>query len=449
MARTKNNNRSPPGSFSVCGRLGHYRNSPLLAAVAAVLVSFTAASVERPAFSLKSNRHHPRPFAVLAAAAMSSSTTSPPPPLPGKEQKAIVYGPLDDPIQMVIDRPVPPPDKSGRVLVRVHAAGLNPVDAKDVIGDKLPHSWTKTRAFLKSHLLSNKIPGFDFAGTVVAAGDGAGGFKGGDEVYGTMPPMEGSLAEYVSAPVDQVCYKPRNLSMVESAALPLVGITTVQCLQPHVVAGTTSVLVIGASGGTGHVAVQTARALGAKFMTAVCSASSADFVRQQCGADEVVDYRRGADAMLEELQKSKGRPYGVVMDCVSSADPQDQKPINYPQWIQQHSDTLLTDEYVYRRLGGQSVDWIRAGLERTVGLNCWSDKHEKLFWIRFPRSVPELRQLQEWAESGRIKPHVAQIYGFSREGVRDAFDAILGRRVRGKVVIKVFDDGDKTQQQQE
>lgn len=198
-----------------------------------------------------------------------------------------------------------------------------------------------------------------------------------------------------------------------------------------------NVLVIGASGGTGHVALQVAKALGAKHVAAVCSSSSADFCKE-CGAQEIIDYRQGPASILENLQNSPGCPFDVIMDCVTSADPKDQEPINYPKWIQQYKDTLLTDDYVYRRLGGESFDWVRAGLERTLGISCWKDRHEKLFWIRFPQSVPELRQLQEWAEAGKLKPEVSQVYDFSQQGVRDAFKAILERRVRGKVVVQVL-----------
>jgi reticulon-4-interacting protein 1, mitochondrial len=376
--------------------------------------------------------------------------------------KCIVYG-LDRPTSRVI--PTPPAGRQGHVLVRVEAVGLNPVDAKDVMGDKFPHSWKTVRSWIRSYA-SNKIPGFDFAGTCVERDSTH--FSEGDKVFGTMPPFHGSLAEYISVPIDQLCYMPANFSFEQAAALPLVGyawhrtavdftshhccnsltcsafdplidvfsilsLTALQALSPHVSANS-SVLVVGGSGGTGHVALQVARCLGAKHITAVCSAKNADFCRAS-GATEIVDYTNAA--VLETLEKSSCKPFNFIMDCVTSADPRDQS-MNYPALLQNSRNKgLLTDDYIYRRLGGPTTDWIRAGLERTVGLQLWANKHERLFWVHFPKSSGELRQLQEWAESGKLMPHIAMAYEFTEEGVKEAFDAILSRRVKGKVVVKV------------
>jgi len=338
--------------------------------------------------------------------------------------------------------PTPLATTRGTVLVRVHVAGLNPVDAKNVIGDKLPHSFIRCHAAVQSHL-ANKIPGFDFAGTVVETDNARGAaFAVGEKVFGTVQPFQGTLAEYVRVPVHQLCYMPRRYSFAQAAALPLVGLTALQVLQPHVRPGTcSSVLIIGASGGTGHVAVQVARALGAASVTAVCSGGNADFVLSK-GATHVVDYRR--NTVVADLQRlapdSECPPYSVVLDCVTSADPADQA-MKYPQQLQNVANKLLTDNYVYRRLGGPSTDWIRAGLERTTGLSCWKNGHEKLFWIRFPNTSHELLQLKEYADAGKLTPHVAHEYDFTEAGVRAAFDAILSRRTKGKVVVRIFDDG--------
>lgn len=133
--------------------------------------------------------------------------------------RCIVYGSEQSLMRSKII-PTPQPKRSGHVLVRVHAASLNPVDAKDVLGDKLPDSWKTAKRWMRTYYLSNKIPGFDFAGTVV---EDASGFALNDRVFGTMPPFQGTLAEYISVPVDQICYMPSNYSFEQAAALPLVG----------------------------------------------------------------------------------------------------------------------------------------------------------------------------------------------------------------------------------
>lgn len=135
--------------------------------------------------------------------------------------KCIVYG-LEVP--QLQTRPTPKKSRRGHILVRVEAVGLNPVDAKEVIGDKLPHTWTYTRSWMRSNVISAKIPGFDFAGTCVEDSS-IGGTKQytiGENVFGTMPPMQGTLAEYISVPIDQLTTMPSSLTFVEAASLPLV-----------------------------------------------------------------------------------------------------------------------------------------------------------------------------------------------------------------------------------
>jgi NADPH:quinone reductase-like Zn-dependent oxidoreductase len=352
--------------------------------------------------------------------------------------RCIVYGKQQG--LQILTRPMPALSHN-TVLVKVHCSGLNPVDAKDVIGDKLPHSWTWARGLVQS-FIANKIPGIDFSGTVVDSSEqSASSFQPGDKVFGCMPPFQGSLAEYICVPTDQVCYMPRNYTFEQAAALPLVGLTALQALKGHV-DSKSSVLIIGASGGTGHVALQVAaKCLGAAHVTAVCSTRNANFCRAH-GATHVVDYGRGA--VVSDLKAAPGCPYTVVLDCVTSADPRDQA-MQYPAMIQDPANGLVClqdNDYVYRRLGGASLDWIRAGLERTTGLNCWKNKHEKLFWIRFPKSSYELRQLQEWAESGKLAVNVSNVFDFSVSGVRAAFDEILSRRTVGKVIVRVLAEKD-------
>jgi NADPH:quinone reductase-like Zn-dependent oxidoreductase len=390
------------------------------------------------------------PFQEPDCPSLASSLTmsSPSKNLPSK-MRCIIYGGSKRGLQ-IVTRPTPVVSRTGNtVLVKVHCAGLNPVDAKDVMGDKLPHSWTRARGLVQSYI-ANKIPGFDFSGTVVDTSseqsEHQSSFQPGDKVFGCMPPLQGSLAEYICVPTDQICYMPRNYTFAQAAALPLVGLTALQALTGHVDQNS-SVLIIGASGGTGHVALQVAaQCLGAAHVTAVCSARNAAFCRA-LGATHVVDYARGAVA--SDLKAAPGCPYTVVLDCVTSADPVD-SAMQYPAMIQDPANGLVlqADDFVYRRLGGASSDWIRAGLERTCGLNCWKNKHEKLFWIRFPKSSHELRQLQEWAESGKLTPTVSNVYDFSVSGVRAAFDEILSRRAVGKVVVRVLAEEDAGAEQE-
>jgi NADPH:quinone reductase-like Zn-dependent oxidoreductase len=183
---------------------------------------------------------------------------------------------------------------AGSVICEVHAAGVNPVDAKYVIGDKLPEA----RMEWASRIVSGMTPGFDFSGVVITAPAGCG-FAPGDEVFGLAADptsiargyMHGAFAQVVSAPLDQIAKKPATLSHREAAALPLVGTTALQAFEQHGLAKGQRLLVLGASGGVGHVAVQVARVMGA-HVVAVCSGANGEWVAQ-CGAQTVLDYRDG------------------------------------------------------------------------------------------------------------------------------------------------------------
>jgi NADPH:quinone reductase-like Zn-dependent oxidoreductase len=132
--------------------------------------------------------------------------------------KCILYG--REQLELCSSRPTPKLGRRGHVVVRVAVAGLNPVDAKEIVGDKIPASWTTLRRWIKRYILANQAPGFDFAGICM---EETGDLAVGDAVFGIMPPFGGTLAEYISVPVHQLCRMPTNLTFPEAAALPLVG----------------------------------------------------------------------------------------------------------------------------------------------------------------------------------------------------------------------------------
>ncbi|MVT24974.1 zinc-binding dehydrogenase [Nesterenkonia alkaliphila] len=192
--------------------------------------------------------------------------------------------------------PRPRPD-IGEVLVRVHAAGVNPTDWKHRAG----------RRFLGDPPYTL---GWDVSGVVEEVGLGVTLHKPGDEVYGMLPyPYgAGSHAEYVTAPARALVPKPAALSHVQAGALPLVGLTAWQSLVDTAgISAGDRVLIHAAAGGVGHAAVQIAKARGA-YVIGTASAAKHSFV-QNLGADEMVDYRevdfteavKGADVVLDTI----------------------------------------------------------------------------------------------------------------------------------------------------
>ena len=184
----------------------------------------------------------------------------------------------------LLDLPVPEP-KPDELLVRVHAAGVNLVDAM----------------FRDGYLSSGHFPlvmGSDFAGEVVEAGAAVRDFRPGDAVFGYKLMGNGTYAEFATVPAGYAAHQPATLSPAEAAGLPCVGLTAyIALVEVLRVRAGESVLVTAAAGGVGVIAVQVAKALGARVV-ATASGRNHGFLRD-LGAEHVVDYTAGdfADAV--------------------------------------------------------------------------------------------------------------------------------------------------------
>ncbi|MBT2379693.1 NADP-dependent oxidoreductase [Streptomyces sp. ISL-111] len=193
-------------------------------------------------------------------------------------------------------RPVP---GRGEILVRVHAAGVNPTDWK-----------TRERGVFATGARPPFTLGFDVAGVVEAVGGGVTLFEVGDEVFGMprFPHPAGAYAEYVAAPTRHFAPRPKGLDHIQAGALPLASLTAWQALVDTAkVQPGQRVLVHAAAGGVGHLAVQIAKARGA-YVIGTASAAKHELLRS-LGADELIDYRtqdfaetlRDVDVVLDTL----------------------------------------------------------------------------------------------------------------------------------------------------
>ncbi|HUO66996.1 MAG TPA: NAD(P)-dependent alcohol dehydrogenase, partial [Gammaproteobacteria bacterium] len=194
--------------------------------------------------------------------------------------KAIVYDEFGPPDVLKLAEVDPPNPKAHEILLKVHAASVNPLDWHLIRGEP-----AVMRLFGKP---KGKIPGADVAGTVEAVGPDVRRFRRGDEVLGTV---RGSFAEYACGSEDRFALKPHRVSFEHAATIPVAGVTALQALRNYgrLKAGQ-SVLVNGASGGVGTFAVQMAPAFGAR-VTGVCSARNLELVRS-LGAERVIDYEK-------------------------------------------------------------------------------------------------------------------------------------------------------------
>ena len=198
------------------------------------------------------------------------------------------------------DAPLPEP-KPGEVLVRVHAAGVNPPDWY------LREGMTNLPPEKRPKLSLPVIPGTDVSGVVEAVAADVDGFSAGDEVFGLLrfPSFDAAAyAEYVAAPAADLARKPAGIDHVHAAGVPMAGLTAWQFLielghdhpspfqvarhRPMALGAGTTVLINGAAGGVGHFAVQLAKWKGARVI-AVASGGHESFLRE-LGADEFIDY---------------------------------------------------------------------------------------------------------------------------------------------------------------
>jgi len=196
----------------------------------------------------------------------------------------------------------------GHVLIEVKATSVNPIDTK-----------------VRSGFVSAVAPEFpavlhgDVAGIVRAVGEGVSKFKVGDEVYGCAGGFKGTaggaLAEYMLADADLLAHKPKNLTMEEAAALPLVTITAWEALFTRgKLASGKNILIHAAAGGVGHVAIQLAKWAGAKVYTTASSNEKLE-IGARLGADATINYRE--ESVQDYVQKyTDGKGFDIVFDTV-------------------------------------------------------------------------------------------------------------------------------------
>ncbi|WP_242064874.1 zinc-dependent alcohol dehydrogenase family protein [Nostoc sp. FACHB-133] len=226
---------------------------------------------------------------------------------PLSKMQALIVDDFQTATFRTVEIPRPQPT-AHQVLVRIKASGVNPLDSKIRTG-KAPHAKPVLPAVL----------GTDLAGIVEAVGQDVTAFQVGDEVYGLtggVGGLQGSLAEFAAVNADLLAKKPTNLSMREAAALPLVFLTAWEGLVDRAnVRADQKVLILGGSGGVGHVAVQIAKARGAKVF-ATASVAKHDIV-QQLGAVPL-DYR---STSIEQIVQTftDGHGFDVVYDTVGGS----------------------------------------------------------------------------------------------------------------------------------
>lgn len=293
------------------------------------------------------------------------------------------------------------------VLVRVHAAAVNPLDYYFTYG-----AYRAARWFTGLARPRVRTPGVDFAGTVEAVGRGVAGLRPGDEVFGGA---RGTFAEYVCAQPGRIAPRPANVTWEQAAAVPVAGLTALQALRDYGrVRPGQRVLVNGASGGVGTFAVQLAKALGA-HVTGVCGGRNLELVRS-LGADRVIDYTK------EDFSRG-GERYDVMLDIAGSRPWRECRRVLAPR------GTLVV-------IGGPRTGRAFGPMGHVLSMRLASlgaSQRVVLFVARITRE--DLTVLKAFLEAGRLTPVIERCFALAEAPA--ALRHVGGGHACGKVVVQV------------
>jgi NADPH:quinone reductase-like Zn-dependent oxidoreductase len=296
----------------------------------------------------------------------------------------------------------------GDILVRVHAAGCGPDVWHLMTG--MPYMARPAIGLRRPKI---GVRGWDVAGMVEAVGANVKGFLPGDQVMGTA---EGSFAELVIAQPDKLVAKPAGLSFEQAAAVPISGTTALRAVRDEgkVQPGQT-VLVIGAAGGVGSLAVQIAKAFGGK-VTGVCSTSKADLVRS-IGADDVIDY-------THEDFTDGARRWDVILDTAG------RRPLSQLRRALTPKGTLVI---VGGDGGGRWTGGFFRGMLRAPLVSLFVG--QKLGGLNSIVKQEDLVALKALIEAGKVTPVIDRTYPLVE--APDAIRYLAAGHSRGKIVITV------------
>lgn len=311
-----------------------------------------------------------------------------------------------------IELPDPRP-RPGHVVIDVQATSVNPVDTKIREGSEGT-----------AGLTFPAILGFDVAGVVTEVGEGVDRLRVGDRVYGAaggVSGIPGALADRMEADADLLARMPSSVGFGEAAAIPLVGITAWEALVDRAdISPRDDVLIQGGTGGVGHMAVQIARARGARVTAAVSTEDKAALARE-LGAEEITLYR---DESIERAVErvTGGRGFDVVFDTVGG--PSLQTSLKAAR-LKGHIVTIIgydTYDLTDMHFKALRLDLVFMPIQLIHGV----DRHEH---------GAILERLASMVDRGELRPIIDSIHDFDAAGARAAHARLETGKALGKIVI--------------
>ncbi|QHE86355.1 NADP-dependent oxidoreductase [Hydrogenophaga sp. BPS33] len=304
------------------------------------------------------------------------------------------------------------------VLIQIHAASVNALDMKIMSGEF-------------KMILPYRLPlimGNDVAGMVVRVGARVRNFKPGDEVYARPDDDRiGTFAEFIAVKASSLALKPKNLSMVETASLPLVALTAWQVLvESAQLKKGQKVLIHAGSGGVGTIAIQLAKHLGA-FVATTTGTSNVEWVKA-LGADVVIDYKKQDFATVL-------RDYDVVLNSLGTDELNKSLQILKPGGHLISISGPPTPAFAKAR----GLAWPLQQVLRLLsfGIRGKVKKKAGAYTFVFMRADgAQLREITALVESGAIRPVVDKVFAF--QDIREALTYVDAGRAKGKVGIRMM-----------
>jgi NADPH:quinone reductase-like Zn-dependent oxidoreductase len=338
----------------------------------------------------------------------SPCTAAPPLAANTPSMKAVVYRCYGTPEVLKLEEIAKPAPADDRVLVKVHAASVNPLDWHYLQGK--PYVMRAAAGFGKPDSI---LMGADFAGTVESVGKNVRRFKPGDEVFGDR---DGAFGEYVSVRENgAIASKPGNMTMEQAAAVPVAGLTALQALRDKgKVQSGQKVLINGASGGVGTFAVQIAKTYGAD-VTGVCSTRNAEMVKS-IGADHVIDYTK------EDFTQGSAR-YDLIIDNVGNHTLSEYRRV-------------LTPNGALVMVGGPSDNsWLGPLTTSAKAYFVAPFVSQKLIFMLAQANKDDLKVLSDLMQAGKLTPVIDRRYPLAETA--NAISYLEQGHAKGKVIITV------------
>lgn len=287
--------------------------------------------------------------------------------------------------------------KPGQVLVDVYASSINPFDNIVLAG-------------YMEKMMPLKFPatmGGDFSGIISKISDGEAEYKVGDHVYGQAIVFNGgsgSFAEQVASNSKNIALKPKNINFLEAASLPLVGSSAIQAIEDSIkLKAGNKILIHGAAGGIGSIAVQIAKSIGA-YVAVTVSEKDKEFAKQ-LGADEIIDYKNQKFEMML-------KDYDAVYDTIGGE--------------------ILDKSFLVLKKGG-----ILGSMKGQPNFEMAQKFGVTGIAINTQTSSERLKRLTKLIELGIVKPRVDKI--FNLDQIKEAFEYKRSAHPQGKVVVKIKD----------